>query len=92
MNSYNQNFSDSFESLYTDSDNQQQQLDSLDNLAEEILDNLNSTPLGNVLLKIASMPEIRKDKVLAVRRKITEGSYDINQRIDTVVEKVLNEL
>ena len=63
-----------------------------DVLMEEILENLNTTPLGLVLKKISSLPEIRRDKVLDVRRQLTDGRYELNQRLDTVLEKVLEEL
>ena len=63
-----------------------------DLLAEQILNNVKCTPIGQLLKKIASMPEIRKEKVTGVRRKLTQGSYDINQRLDLVLDKVLEEL
>lgn len=63
-----------------------------DLLMEEILQNMNTTPLGQVLKKIASLPGIRKQKVLTVRRKITEGNYDVNERLDLTLEKVLDDL
>lgn len=63
-----------------------------DLLMEEILCNLNNTPLGQVLKKLASLPEIRQDKVIGLRRQLTRGEYLLDRRIDDVVEKVLEEL
>ncbi len=63
-----------------------------DLLMEQILDNMNGTPLGQVLKKIAVMPEVRKQKVLKVRRQITEGSYNLSERLDLALEKVLDDL
>lgn len=63
-----------------------------DVLAEEILENMNSTPLGQVLMKIACMPEVRQKKVLSLRSQICDGSYDENDHIDSVLEKVLGEI
>jgi len=63
-----------------------------DLLMEQILDNMNSTPLGQVLKKIAVMPEVRKQKVLKVRRQLTEGKYNLNERLDLALEKVLDDL
>ena len=38
-----------------------------DFIMEQILENLNTTPIGKVLKKIASLPDGRKEKVLDVR-------------------------
>ena len=59
---------------------------------EEILENLNSTPIGQVLKKIAVLPEVRRDKVLDVRRQLTDGKYDLNERLNLAMDKVLEDL
>jgi hypothetical protein len=59
---------------------------------EDIIDNLNSTPLGQVLQRIASMPDIRCEKVLEVRQSISKGRYELNERLDRVLERVLEDL
>ncbi len=63
-----------------------------DLMMEQILANINSTPIGQVLKRIAALPEVRKEKVLDLRRKITEGQYDLNERLDVAVDKVLEQL
>lgn len=63
-----------------------------DMVMEQILENINTTPIGQVLKRIASLPEVRKDKVLDVRRQLTEGKYSLNERLDFALEKVLDEL
>jgi hypothetical protein len=63
-----------------------------DLLMEQILDNMNGTPLGQVLKKIAIMPEVRQQKVLKVRRQLTEGKYNLTERLDLALEKVLDDL
>jgi hypothetical protein len=63
-----------------------------DLLMEQILDNLNNTPLGNVLKRIASMPEIRQNKVLEVRQSLSSDQYELNERLDLAMEKVLEDL
>lgn len=76
------------------------QLDALDSamsqdddlVMEQILENIHNTPIGQVLKKIASLPEIRRQKILNVRRQITEGKYDLNERLDLAIDKVLEEL
>jgi hypothetical protein len=59
---------------------------------EQILENIQSTPLGTVLKRIASLPEVRREKVLQVRREITLGRYDLAERLDQALEKVLEDL
>jgi hypothetical protein len=63
-----------------------------DLLMEEIINNLNNTPVGQVLKKLASLPEVRQQKVLNVRQQLTSGSYDLGERLDVVLDKVLEEL
>jgi len=59
---------------------------------ELILENINTTPIGKVLKSIASLPEVRKDKVLDVRRRLSEGQYSLNDRLDIALDKVLEDL
>ena len=63
-----------------------------DMVMEQILNNINTTPIGQVLRKIASLPEVRKEKVLDVRRQLTEGKYDLDERLDVALDKVLEYL
>jgi negative regulator of flagellin synthesis FlgM len=63
-----------------------------DLLMEQILENVNNTPMGQVLKKIALLPEVRRDKVLNVRRQITEGSYNLGERLEVAIDKVLEDL
>lgn len=63
-----------------------------DLIMEQILDNLNTTPIGQVLKKIAALPEVSQDKILNVRRQLTKGKYDVNERLDIALDKVLEDL
>ena len=63
-----------------------------DVLLEQILKNINTTPIGQVLKKIASLPEVRRYKILNVRRQLTEGKYNLNKRLNFAVDKVLEDL
>ncbi len=63
-----------------------------DLIMEQILENLNTTPIGKVLKRIATLPEVRKKKVLDVRRQLTEGKYDLSSRLDVALDKVLEDL
>ena len=63
-----------------------------DVVMEQILDNINHTPVGQVLRNIASLPEMRRDKVLRLRREITAGQYDLSGRLEVALDKVLEDL
>ena len=63
-----------------------------DLLMEQILENINSTSIGQVLKKIASLPEARREKVLDLRRQLTEGKYNLNERLDIALDKFLEDL
>ncbi|GAF94829.1 unnamed protein product [marine sediment metagenome] len=63
-----------------------------DLIMEQILENIHTTPIGQILKKIASLPEVRREKILDVRRQLTEGKYDMNERLDVALEKVLEDL
>jgi hypothetical protein len=63
-----------------------------DMFAEELLNNINTTPIGRLLKQIATMPEIRQEKVSNVRNKLNRGEYNINERLDLALDRVLEEL
>ena len=63
-----------------------------DLLMEQILENINTTPIGQVLKTIAMLPEVRAEKILTVRRQLTDGEYDLNERLDFALDKVLEDL
>jgi len=63
-----------------------------DLVMEQILENIHNTPLGQVLKRIAALPEVRQQKVLHLRRQITEGNYDLTERLEVALDKVLEDL
>jgi hypothetical protein len=63
-----------------------------DLLMEQILENINTTPIGQVLKKIASLPEVRKEKVLDVRQQLSKGKYRLSERLNIALDKVLEDL
>lgn len=63
-----------------------------DLLMEQILENINTTPIGQVLKKIACLPEVRKKKVLDVRQRINKGEYKLNERLNIALDRVLEDL
>ncbi len=63
-----------------------------DILMETILENIHTTPIGQVLKRIGELPEIRKGKVMSLRRRLDEGRYDVEDRLDAVLDRVLEDL
>ncbi len=63
-----------------------------DAMMEQILENIHCTPMGRVLRRIASLPEVRQQKVLDMRRRLTAGDYDLDEGLDTVIDRVLEDL
>jgi len=63
-----------------------------DLVMEQILENVNNTPLGQVLKRIGSLPEVRQKKILNIRQEITKGRYGVNDRLDAAIDRVLEEL
>jgi anti-sigma28 factor (negative regulator of flagellin synthesis) len=60
-----------------------------DVLMEQILENMNTTPQEEVLKRITSLPPIRQGKVLDIRRQIAEGTYEVADRLDKSIDRVL---
>ena len=60
-----------------------------DVLMQQILEDLSTTPQEPVLTKIASLPRTRQDKVLDIRRQLTEGTYTVADRLDMAIDRVL---
>ena len=60
-----------------------------DVVMEQILENLNTTPQEEVLERIASLPLNRQGKVLDIRRQIAAGTYEVTDRLNTVIDRVL---
>jgi len=58
-------------------------------LMVRILKNMNTTPQEEVLKRITSLPDIRRGKVLDIRRQLTEGTYEVADRLDRVIDRVL---
>ncbi len=56
---------------------------------EQILENMNTTPQEEALMRITSLPDIRRDKVLDIRRHIADGTYEVADRLDGAIDRVL---
>lgn len=59
---------------------------------QQLWEHIQSNPLGRLLHLIASLPEVRRDKVLRARRQIRENSPELENRLDVALDRVLEEL
>jgi hypothetical protein len=56
---------------------------------QQVLEALNTTPLEEVLKRTASLPSNRQGKVLDIRRQIADGTYEVADRLDRAMDRVL---
>jgi len=59
---------------------------------EEMLQSAAKKPLAQLLDKIAQLPEVRYEKITAVRRQISMGEYQIDEKLDATIDRLLEEL
>ena len=64
----------------------------LEQIEKELFGDTNSTPLGQLLEMIGSLPEIRQEKVYNVRDRLDTERYDMDHTLDSAIDKVLEEL
>lgn len=55
----------------------------------QILDDLRGMPQEAVVQKIASLPDIRRGKVLNLRRRLAKGDYSVEARLDQTIDRIL---
>ncbi|MHB9070261.1 MAG: hypothetical protein ACYC54_07815 [Sedimentisphaerales bacterium] len=63
-----------------------------DHQTEELLQADARSPLGQLLSKIAELPEVRFEKVLTVRRQICGGLYRTDEKLDATIDRMLEDL
>jgi hypothetical protein len=63
-----------------------------DFLADRLMDNINASPLGHLLKVIATLPEVRCDKVERARRHVDETDDRLDAQMDVALDRVLEEL
>lgn len=61
-------------------------------ITDDFMDNMVSTPIGKLLSMIASLPEIRGEKVNEIRSRLNTGSYNVNKKLNTAMDRILEEL
>jgi negative regulator of flagellin synthesis FlgM len=60
--------------------------------AAQIADEVNISDAARLVEQVQQMPEIREDRVEAVRRQIAEGTYETSDKLNVAVERLLDEI
>ncbi len=55
-------------------------------------DQVEISPLGQMLDGIAQLPEIRQERVEEIRRQIAAGVYETPEKMDLALDRLLDEL
>ena len=55
-------------------------------------DHVEISPLAQMLDSINGLPEIRHERVEAIRAQIAEGSYETSEKLDVALDRLLDEL
>ena len=55
-------------------------------------DQVEISPLGQMLDGISRLPEIRHEKVEAIRQQIAAGTYETPEKLDLALDRLLDEL
>ena len=54
-------------------------------------DSVEISQVATYLQKILEAPDVRQDKVQAVRQSLADGSYDVDARLDEALNRFLDE-
>lgn len=58
----------------------------------QIADEVDISEAAQFAEQIRGMPDIREDRVEAVRLKIAEGTYETSDRLNAAIERLLDEI
>ena len=50
------------------------------------------TTANPTIQNIHSLPRVRKSKILKVRQQLAEGTYDIDKRLNAVIDRLLEDI
>ena len=57
-----------------------------------IEEEVETSDAARLLERLRQLPDIRQDRVDAIRAKIAEGSYETKEKLDVAVERLLDEI
>lgn len=55
-------------------------------------DRIEISPLGQMLDSISRLPEIRHERVEAIRREIAAGTYETPEKLELALDRMIDEL
>jgi anti-sigma28 factor (negative regulator of flagellin synthesis) len=55
-------------------------------------DEVEISDIGRFLSYLSQLPQVRQEKVDALRREIESGSYDADSKIDEIIDSLLEDL
>jgi len=60
--------------------------------APQIADEVDISEAAQFAEQIQQMPEMREDRIEAVRQQIAEGTYETSDRLNAAIERLLDEI
>ena len=60
--------------------------------AAQIADEVDSSEAARMAEQVQQMPEMREDRVEAVRQQIAAGTYETSEKLNVAVERLLDEI
>lgn len=60
--------------------------------APQIADEVDISEAARLVEQVQQMPEMRGDRVEAVRRQIAEGTYETRDKLNVAIERLLDEI
>jgi negative regulator of flagellin synthesis FlgM len=57
-----------------------------------IRDELELSPMGQLLDKVQELPDIRSDLVARIRAEIAAGTYETEEKLEIALERLLDEI
>ncbi len=58
----------------------------------QIVDQIDISEAAQLVEQVRQLPDIREDRVEAVRQQIAAGTYDTSEKLDAAIERLLDEI
>jgi len=58
----------------------------------QIVDQIDISEAAQLVEQVRQLPDIREDRVEAVRQQIAAGTYDTSDKLDAAIERLLDEI
>lgn len=55
-------------------------------------DEVEISDVGRFLSYLSQLPQVRQEKVEALRRDIENGTYDVDEKLDAIVDKLIEDM